>query len=132
MINKSTRWGPLALIVLVLVACEAGRSATTIEISVDEYAFYPATVTVPADSVVTVELASRDFVLHTWTLLSSGEAITSAVDLEEGRILTSVEIPGEATARTSFDSPSPGSYQIICTVPGHVEEGMTATLVVTP
>ena len=132
MIENSTSWSRLALIVLVLGACGPNRSAATIEISVDEYAFYPATVTVPADSVVTVELASRDFILHTWTLLSAGEAMTSAVDLEEGRILASVERPAGVTARTSFDSPSPGSYQIICTVPGHLEEGMTATLVVTP
>ena len=39
--------------------------------------------------------------------------------------------PGQ-TQRIRFRSIEPGTYRILCTVPGHAEAGMTGTLVVEP
>jgi uncharacterized cupredoxin-like copper-binding protein len=39
--------------------------------------------------------------------------------------------PGQ-TQRVRFRITDPGTYRIMCTVPGHAESGMVGTLVVTP
>jgi uncharacterized cupredoxin-like copper-binding protein len=63
-------------------------------------------------------------------LLSQGDAVDSVDDIDNERILETVEIPADTVATTSFDAPPPRTYQIVCTVPGHLEEGMTASLTV--
>ena len=42
----------------------------------------------------------------------------------------SVSRPGQ-TAKIRFVIDTPGTYRILCTIPGHAEAGMVGTLVVT-
>jgi Cu+-exporting ATPase len=97
-------------------AIDAG--ATPIEVTARDARFSPAEVHVHAGGFVALEFTNTDPVFHDWSV--------------EG--IENVDVPARAgqTARLRFVVDEPGSYRIVCTVPGHAVAGMTGTLVVEP
>ncbi|HHC07429.1 MAG TPA: hypothetical protein ENK55_01750 [Actinobacteria bacterium] len=77
----------------------------------ENVAYAPDTIEVGADATG-IWIENRDGIRHTFTIEELG------VDLE---------IPALKASRIDLDAP-PGTYAIVCTVPGH--ENMTGTLVV--
>ncbi len=78
--------------------------------------FEPADVTIRAGEWVVVEVTNEDQVVHDWMV--------------EGVPNVDVPVrPGE-TATLRFVLATPGSYRILCSIPGHAEAGMTGTLTV--
>ena len=86
-------------------------AAGDIEIVTEKVLFVPEEIDTAAGSVG-IWVDNRDGIHHTFTIEELG------VDLE---------IPALKAKRVEFDAPA-GSYEVICTVPGH--ESMTATLTV--
>jgi len=41
-------------------------------------------------------------------------------------------LPGQRNVATFYAPEQPGTYEVVCTVPGHKDLGMVATLVVQP
>jgi Cu+-exporting ATPase len=107
----------LALAGGVLAADRAiDASAVRLDVVARDVRFEPASATVPAGEWVVITLRNEDPIFH---------------DLEvEG--LANVDVaarPGQtASIRVRLDRP--GTYEYVCTVPGHAEAGMTGTLVV--
>jgi plastocyanin len=97
-------------------AIDAG--ATSIEVSAQDLRYRPAEVHVRAGQFAVVTFTNDDPVFHDWSV--------------EG--LANVDVPARPgqTARLRFMIEEPGTYRIICTVPGHAQAGMTGTLVVAP
>jgi Cu+-exporting ATPase len=97
-------------------AIDAG--ATSIEVSARDLRYQPAEVQVRAGQFAIVAFTNDDTLFHDWSV--------------EG--LANVDVPARPgqTARLRFMIEDPGTYRIICTVPGHAEAGMTGTLVVAP
>jgi Cu+-exporting ATPase len=93
-------------------------SATPLTVTAKDLRFVPAAVHVHADAFAVLTFTNADPVFHDWSV--------------EG--LANVDVPARPgqTARLRFRIDEPGTYRIICTVPGHAEAGMTGTLVVDP
>jgi len=73
---------------------------------------------VTADRFAVLTFTNADPVFHDWTV--------------EG--LANVDVPARPGQTTTlrFRIDQPGTYRIVCTVPGHAAAGMTGTLVVEP
>jgi P-type Cu+ transporter len=97
-------------------AIDAG--ATPLAVTAKDVRFQPAEVRVRADEFAVITFTNADPVFHDWSV--------------EG--LENVDVPARPgqTAKLRFRVDEPGTYRIICTVPGHAEAGMTGTLVVEP
>lgn len=123
------------LAVMILAACSGGSTGgsggTTLNVTTTEFAFNPANVTVPAGATVTLNLNNTGTVEHTWVLLKQGVNVTTATGLDQSSILFTSKVEPGKTATFTFTAPTtPGDYEIICDLPGHLEGGMKGTLTV--
>jgi plastocyanin len=93
-------------------------SATTASVTARDVRFDPEEVRVRAGQFAVVTFTNEDPVFHDWSV--------------EG--VENVDVPARPgqTAKLRFLIQEPGTYEVICTVPGHAEAGMTGTLVVEP
>ena len=86
--------------------------ATTFTVTAIEFAFDPATLSVPADEEVTIEVVNAGTVEHDFSLDEAGVKILAAAT---------------ETASGSF-TVAAGTYTFYCSVPGHREAGMEGSL----
>ena len=87
---------------------------TTLSVTATEFAFDPATLSVPADEEVTIEVVNGGTIEHDFT-----------IDEANLKIAT----PATETATGTFNLPA-GTYAFYCSVPGHRDSGMEGTLTV--
>ena len=82
-----------------------------------------------AGAEVPVTLQNEGGVAHNWTVLS--EEIAAEGDFSDDLVLAEVPDtePGES-AEATLAIDEAGTYQIICTVPGHFDSGMVGSLTV--
>jgi plastocyanin len=97
------------------VSAPVSDGARVIAVTGEDFAFDPKRIEIAAGEEVAIEL--------------------TAVDLEHDLVIDGVEAhihadPGETTTGGLRIS-EPGTYTAYCSVPGHREAGMTATIVVT-
>jgi uncharacterized cupredoxin-like copper-binding protein len=125
--------GPFLGLALAALLSGCGGTAeepasNELQIEATEYAFEPDTVSVPAGEEVTVTLDNQGQLLHEWTIIEQGTTLEDTASFREELVYFETEsAPGEANTAT-FTAPEPGSYQVVCAQPGHIEQGMTATL----
>jgi azurin len=130
--------GVLALLlgVLFVPGCPKGKQEVRLDIaSVGEtMTFDKKELTVPAGSRVTLTLknnATSPVMTHNWILVQKGKveevgqaAVT--VPADQGHLPKNAAIiahtplskPGE-TVTVTFDAPPPGTYEFVCSTPGH-------------
>lgn len=116
---------------LVLTACGGGGS--TINVTITDTGYSPNTFTVKAGEKVTLRATNQGAVEHEFAIMKLGTSVTPPFgDKDEGNIYWELdEIQAGSTKTDSFTAPSePGQYQVVCGLPGHIEKGMVATLVV--
>lgn len=125
---------PLTGCLLLMGACgddgdDAAEPTTSLEIVGDEYFFEPADVAVPAGEEVTIDFANEGSLEHEWAVLS--EEIESEDEFDEGLVVYEVEaIEGGTSTTETFTIEEPGTYQVICAIPGHFDQGMEGSLTV--
>ena len=133
---------------LLLAACgddgDAGDAEPTTELTVtgtDELTFEPDEFTVPTGQEITLELTSES-VEHDLVIADAAEvghvgdeghgdhdADEHGDDHAEGEHdLHVAHADGNETVTATFQIDEPGTYEVYCSVPGHHEAGMTATL----
>lgn len=81
-----------------------------------DFAFAPNRIEVGRNEAVNVAFENKGSVYHTLTVVGTGFDIGAS--------------PGERVAG-SLSIAAPGTYEIVCAVPGHTEAGMKGTLTVT-
>jgi len=119
-----------ATLVLVGAACGGGGGSSgassspgkaagaSIAVSLREFSIQPSTVEAPAGRTLVFRIANDGSAQHTFAVETAGRTYeTDAID-------------AGATASLQVPALSPGSYRILCTVPGHADLGMEGTLVV--
>ncbi len=128
-------WGILLLISLGLAGCarSAGGTSTTLAVELTDFAFKPATFTVPAGKEITVSVTNKGANVHEFVIMKPGTKVDPPFgDKDEGNIYWEIDDvqPGQ-TKTDKFTAPGPGTYQIVCGQPRHIEMGMVGTLTVT-
>lgn len=93
-------------------AIEGGRELV---VTADDFAFSPAELTVEPGETVNLTLVNEGALPHDLVIPELDVRITAA--------------PG-GRVTTGFVARQPGSFQILCTYPGHADAGMTGTLTV--
>jgi uncharacterized cupredoxin-like copper-binding protein len=119
---------------LVLSACGGGPRTAELTVDMAEFMFEPAQLSVPANAQVTINLSNSGTLEHEFVIMNMGEEVTAPVneDTIEGKVFWEHELEAGASETLQFQAPSePGTYQIICGIAGHLEQGMEGTLTVT-
>ncbi len=123
----------VAILVLAsgLAAC-GGPKTAELAMSMSEFSFSPASATVPAGAEVTLTVTNSGTIEHNWVLLDAGYQASAPFDAtDQAYVVTETKVPAGEVQTFTFTAPSKaGSYQIVCSVPGHLEAGMKATLTV--
>ncbi len=100
------------------------------------------TIVLPAGAHVTIELVNADAGMpHDW-LVTTAQPPFGSMGMMGAPVApvalgaATVTLPDATTSAMptttiTFDAATPGRYTYLCTVPGHAEEGMYGTLVVT-
>lgn len=89
----------------------------TIQYTTKEMRFGQTELHIKAGQEITLQLQNYDLYAHSF-------------DIDELNL--HVQMPANNQVTTQFTAPEPGTYTIYCSVPGHREAGMIATLVVEP
>jgi uncharacterized cupredoxin-like copper-binding protein len=128
----------LAVVVVMFLSACTGQSAAKVTVTMSEFAFEPASITVAAGQPVEITLVNEGAVEHDFAIevipaddvstqgSMSGHAMT---DEHSEFALHTATGPNE-TSVLSFTPTQPGTYKIICSVPGHLDAGMTGELIV--
>jgi len=102
-------------------AAPAAAKATTppqqITVTATEMAFSPTTLEAKVGQPITLTLRNNGVLEHNWQAQIGNDTIVVAVQ------------PKQSASRT-FTPQTAGTYKVVCTVPGHEQAGMVATLVV--
>jgi Cu+-exporting ATPase len=115
----------LAAVALAAIGLAGGVMATDrwiaagaerLDVTAHELAFTPADLRVEAGRVVVLSFRNADPTFHDWE-------VQGLANVDAGAR------PGQ-TSTIRFTIDQPGTYVIVCTVPGHADAGMTGTLVV--
>jgi plastocyanin len=105
---------------LVMSACraQAGQaSGQDITVAARDYNFQPANVTVKVNQPVHLTLRNTGTMVHDWTVQGMDSQITVTAN------------PGQS-ASVQFTPVQTGTFQVLCTQPGHEQLGMVGQLVV--
>ena len=117
---------------LILSACGAAKPSTTINVSMTDFQFQPASFIVPAGKEITVNAVNTGAVVHNFVIMNAGTDAGEIFDDEDiPNVYWEVEIDPGGEAHVTFTAPTtPGDYQLVCRTSGHVAAGMTGTITV--
>ena len=127
--------GLVLSLALALAACSSGPSkpSTAINVTLTDFAFTPNTFTVPAGAQISLSAVNNGAGEHSFVIMKLGHDVVGHVTSADQPNVYWQKIhiqPGQ-TVSDIFTAPSaPGTYQVVCSVPGHFEAGMVAKLVV--
>ena len=126
---------------VLLVGCTSTptQAGTEITVEASDFAYKPASLTVPAGELVTITLNNlgkieHDFVVEKISVTNVEASDTGpAAHHQEGHQpdydLHFFARAGD-TATLQFTALEPGTYEVFCSIEGHKEAGMIAALVV--
>ena len=122
----------IAMFVIVLTLTACGPSNVTLNVTATDEGYDSPTYTVPAGAEVTINLTNKGALAHVFGILKLGEHITPPYQpTDKDKIMWELVAKTGETASDTFTAPTePGEYDIICRVPGHIQMGMVATLIV--
>jgi uncharacterized cupredoxin-like copper-binding protein len=133
--KQTNIFGIIALLVVsLLAACSTGPKSIDQSVTMSEFAFDPAQISVPAGSQVNLTLVNDGTLAHEFVIIKKDMQVTAPFDedQDEDKIYWENEVEAGESESEVFSAPEePGEYQIICGIAGHLEQGMQGTLTVT-
>jgi uncharacterized cupredoxin-like copper-binding protein len=133
MYNSSMRfWILMALVIFLLSGCcgQPSKTSTSIEVTLQEYRFLPAQWRIPAGQEITLTLKNEGRQEHDWVLLRYPPTEPFDGDDEKQVLFRVIVGPGESKT-VQFRAPAAaGEYSVASSLPGELEEGMTARVLV--
>ncbi|HKY53847.1 MAG TPA: cupredoxin domain-containing protein [Anaerolineales bacterium] len=128
---------------IFLVGCARtpAQARTEVVVEASDFAYKPASITVPAGEPVTITLTNvgkveHDFVVEKINVTDVVASDTGSAAHHMGGDEADYDLHFFAragdTETLQFTALEPGTYEILCTIDGHKEAGMVGTLVVAP
>lgn len=130
---KKILTGTMIVLTLALILSACGAKKTTLNVTATDTGYDSMTYTVPAGAEVTLNLTNNGAIEHEYAILKKGEHVTPPFgDKDEDKIFWELDgVDSGQTKSDTFTAPTePGEYDVICGIPGHIEMGMVATLIV--
>lgn len=130
---KKISTGIILVLALSVILTACGSNKATLNVIATDKGYDSTTYTVPAGAEVKLNLTNNDSTEHEFAILKKGEHVIPPFgDKDENKILWELDgVESGTTKSGTFTAPTePGEYDVICGLPGHIERGMTATLVV--
>ena len=118
----------------VLVACGPSiPDPVSIDLEVgNEFAYSATELSAPTGAEVTINMNNTGGLEHNWVLVAGNkDPYTVTEDDALFEIKSETAAPGQVTS-FQFVAPEPGSYQYVCSIPGHAAGGMFGTIEITP
>jgi plastocyanin len=126
----------LPILLLVIAGCSDDSKSTTrdtttekpsaLVVVAEEHRFVPATVS--TRGVTEIRLDNVGALAHNWTVLA--RPIESETELTGDIVLARVETESGQSSTVGLDGLAAGTYQVVCSIPGHFSAGMVGTLVI--
>ena len=116
----------------VISACGSAKPSTTINVSLTDFQFQPASAIIPAGKEITFNGTNTGAVVHNYVIMKLGTSAGDIFDDEDlPNIFWEVELPPGQEAHVTFTAPAePGEYQVVCRTQGHIASGMSGSLTV--
>jgi uncharacterized cupredoxin-like copper-binding protein len=126
---------------LVLAACSglsASSAAQEIAIEAEALTYNPATIEVTAGKPVKLTFHNKDAVDHDFSIMEIPMVMSATAEPMAGHDMGGLSdqpqlhmaVAMGGIGSMEFTPSKPGTYEFLCTVPGHKEAGMKGTLVV--
>ncbi|MEO5886910.1 MAG: cupredoxin domain-containing protein [Anaerolineales bacterium] len=130
----------VGIFAVLLSACAgASKPATDITVKLADFSYIPSSITVPVGQPVVLTINNTGLVEHDFVVEKID--ITNVVAQDSGSEHHMQEMDGASydlhvstgageTNTLQFTALEPGTYQIFCSVEGHIEAGMVGELIV--
>ena len=121
------------VLVLVVSACGNSGPSTKLSFTVTDFAFSPEEFVVPMGEEVTLHITDNGTMEHSLVIMKyatdAGEMFDEA---DQDNVFWEIDLqPGDSETAVFIAPKQPGTYQIICGMPGHLQSGMIGKLIVT-
>ena len=140
--HRPLRIAACAAIAAVLAACGggddpgAGGAAAQLTIDMVEFAFDPVNATVVAGQQVEVTVNNVGSIRHEWVVLQEGVRLEDEADKPDDEAVFQsdfvhfeIDLEAGLSETGTMTAPgNPGTYQIVCAIPGHLSAGMVGEL----
>ncbi len=123
----------IALVALtVLTGCSSGPNPVEVAVTLSEFAFSPTGIQAAPGAEVTVTLDNEGALEHNFIVMNKDVTVTEWTDADAGNAhFQQLALPAGQNTVATFTAPTePGTYQFLCSVAGHLAQGMQGTLTV--
>lgn len=121
------------LLAFLITACGKSGVSTNINFTMSDFAFSPGEFTIAAGQEITLHITHNGTMEHNFIVMKYGTDAGELFD-EADRVNVFWEMdlqPGDSKTFLFTTPEQPGTYQIICGMPGHLQSGMVGKLIVT-
>jgi uncharacterized cupredoxin-like copper-binding protein len=122
----------IMMFALLFTACGNSGSDTKINFTMTDFAFSPGELTIPAGQEITLHLTHDGTVEHNFIVMKYGTDAGEMFDeADRANVFWEMDLqPGDSKTVVFTAPEQPGTYQIICGMPGHLQSGMVGKLTV--
>lgn len=124
------RYFLFSLALVFLSACQSSGPSTRLTVELNDFSITPTQLSVPAGSEIQIKVANKGTVEHNFYIMQYGVDVGDMFDEEDiANAYWDVDVQPDVSVDLSFTAPDqPGTYQIVCGMPGHLQGGMVGTL----
>ena len=118
------------LLCTVLSACQPAIAKNKISIELSDFSFTPDAFTIKAGTAVTMTITNSGTIQHDLNIMKLGSDVGGMFDEEDRQnVLWEAKVePGETLTAIFTVPDEAGSYQVICSMPGHLQAGMAGSI----
>ena len=131
--NKKSLVLLMMILIWVVSACGTSGPSTKLNFSMTDFAFNPSEFTVPAGEEITLHVTHHGTMEHSFIIMKFGTDAGKLFDeADKVNVFWEIDLqPGDSETVVFTAPEQPGTYQIICGMPGHLQSGMIGKLIVT-
>jgi len=120
------------LIILLVMSSCGTKPTTAIKVTMTDSLFDPVKFIVSAGDEIAFNATNTSTIGHDFVIMKLGKSAGPIFGGEDAaNVYWQTEIAPGASMETSFIAPTePGEYEVVCSIPGHLQAGMKGQLFV--